>query len=354
MATGRALLDLLDLLEREQLREAATAVYTNFSNPELELYAAVRALEESEAEIEARPAPFPASLPPWLVMQWLPIREVPAALRVTSWWRGEAEQYFCRFAQYHGLIRVDSWQVSVRCYMHWYRFREFTDFQKRVFSYYIKHWAESDSRFIPIEEVAAIPGATVGRVKTTVALLVSLRKVNASPTGQGHRFDFQIGGLEALTPLQQRVLKYHIVSFGPYGRTFDSVAEDLRIDDDQLFDAVDFLESEGWLTSLTEVNEEYYHWATNRYLYGLAPLQQRVNDCHVAIHLQPHVLDYYTKFATSDEGLHSNAVAAALRIDLPELRAAVNFLASEGHLYATIDEDHHKSAECVLYTEPDD
>ena len=199
MATGRALLDLLDLLEREQLREAATAVYTNFSNPELELYAAVRALEESEAEIEARPAPFPASLPPWLVMQWLPIREVPAA-----------------------------------------------------------------------------------------------------------------------------------------------------------FDAVDFLESEGWLTSLTEVNEEYYHWATNRYLYGLAPLQQRVNDCHVAIHLQPHVLDYYTKFATSDEGLHSNAVAAALRIDLPELRAAVNFLASEGHLYATIDEDHHKSAECVLYTEPDD
>jgi len=64
MATGRALLDLLDLLEREQLREAATAVYTNFSNPELELYAAVRALEESEAEIEARPAPFPASLPP--------------------------------------------------------------------------------------------------------------------------------------------------------------------------------------------------------------------------------------------------------------------------------------------------
>ena len=74
----------------------------------------------------------------------------------------------------------------------------------------------------------------------------------------------------------------------------------------------------------------------------------------MAIHLQPHVLDYYTQFATSDEGLHSNAVAAALRIDLPELRAAVDFLASEGHLYATIDEDHHKSAECILYTEPED
>ena len=35
-----------------------------------------------DAKVEARSAPFPASLPPWLVMQWLPIREVAAALRV--------------------------------------------------------------------------------------------------------------------------------------------------------------------------------------------------------------------------------------------------------------------------------
>ena len=38
-------------------------------------------------DVEARPAPFPASLPPWRVMQWLPLCEVAAALRVAwSWW----------------------------------------------------------------------------------------------------------------------------------------------------------------------------------------------------------------------------------------------------------------------------
>ena len=38
-------------------------------------------------------------------------------------------------------------------------------------------------------------------------------------------------------------------------------------------------------------------------------------------------------------------VAAALGIPLGEVKAAVEFLKSEGHLYSTIDEDHHKATE---------
>ena len=86
MATDRVLFSLLERAG-QLLREGTTVVYANLRNLELELYATVRALEESEAEIEARPAPFPASLPPWLVMQWLPLREVAAALRVAWSWR---------------------------------------------------------------------------------------------------------------------------------------------------------------------------------------------------------------------------------------------------------------------------
>ena len=109
-----------------------------------------------DAKVEARSAPFPASLPPWLVMQWLPLREVAAALRVASWWRGESEQYFRQFAQYHGLIRVDSWQESVECYMELYRDRSFTVLQENVFHYYAKHWAKEASRVIPIDEAVVV------------------------------------------------------------------------------------------------------------------------------------------------------------------------------------------------------
>ena len=166
----------------------------NLTKPELRALAATaRALAASaEAEIDARRF-FPATLPPWLVMQWLPLREVPAALRVASWWRGEAEQYFCRFAQYHGLIRVDSWQDSVRCYMEWYNNRGFTSFQHDVFFHYAEHWAKGDSRFIPIDEVVAAHRECFSRkVRRSVVSLVCFGKLNASPTGGGHRLNFQV------------------------------------------------------------------------------------------------------------------------------------------------------------------
>ncbi len=134
MATDRV---LLDLLERAGQLLQATAVYPNLTKPELrELAATAREVAAIfDAEIEARSAPFPASLPPALVMQWLRLREVPAALRVARSWRDESEQYFRRFAQHNGVLRGDSWRDSVECYMEWYRTRAFTHLQREVFTY---------------------------------------------------------------------------------------------------------------------------------------------------------------------------------------------------------------------------
>ena len=104
-----------------------------------------------------------------------------------------------------------------------------------------------------------IHDATAEQVKTAVANLVSLHKLRASTTGNQHRAVFEVGGLDDLSPLQQCVLKYHIV-------------------------------------------------------YG-----------------------------TSDEGCHVNAVAAGLGVELAVVRRTVDYLCSEGHLYSSLDDDHHKS-----------
>jgi len=61
--------------------------------------------------------------------------------------------------------------------------------------------------------------------------------------------------------------------------------------------------------------------------------------------LQRRVFDYYTVNGTGDEGCEVNSVAAGLSLDLGTVKMAVDFLASEGHLYSTIDDDHHKSTQ---------
>ena len=334
MAARRA---LLDLLERAGQLLQATAVYPNLTKPELrELAATAREVAAIfDAEIEARSVPFPASLPSALVMQWLRLREVPAALRVARSWRDESEQYFRRFAQHNGVLRGDSWRDSVECYMEWYRTRAFTHLQREVFTYYAKSWVESNERFIPIDHVSAdMPRYTIGQVRTAVAFLVSKDKLIASPSGRGHRCELQVEGLEALTPLQQRVLKYHIASVGAHGRRFYSVTWDLGIDQNTLLTTVHLLESAGHLESFFVMDGEdgedgeLFHMAT-RTTSTLWPLQRRV-------------LDYYKQHATSDVGLAMNAVAVSLGVDLARVRAAVAFLSSEGHLYSTIDDDHHK------------
>ena len=275
MATGRALLDLLDLLEREQLREAATAVYTNFSNPELELYAAVRALEESEPEIEARSVSFPSSLPPWLVMQWLPLREVAAALRVAWSWRLDCEHYFRVFAERHRILFVPipefliksahlKWETAAIRHVQMQQSGQLSEFQEQVFRYYGASGVRDD-RFIPISDAIAavrlvVNDATAEQVKTAVANLVSLHKLRASTTGNQHRAVFEVGGLDDLSPLQQCVLKYHIVyGTSDEGCHVHDVAAHLGTDLSLVRAAVDFLEGEYYLFST--IDEDHYEYS---------------------------------------------------------------------------------------------
>ena len=239
--------------------------FPSLTKPELRALAATaRALAASaEAEIDARPAPFPASLPPWLVMQWLPLPDASAALRVASSWCGDSEQYFRVFAERHCVTRspsYPSWREAARRHTIEQRIGLLSLFQARVLAHYELQprtydysLGYADLCFIPVEEVAAaFPDATLEQVRTAVAFLVSLNTLHASPTGQGHRVaDF--------TFLERRVVDYHMIH------------------------------------------------------------------------------------GTSDDGCHVNAVAAGLGLELASVRTTVDYLCSQGHLYSTMDEDHHKS-----------
>ena len=59
--------------------------------------------------------------------------------------------------------------------------------------------------------------------------------------------------------------------------------------------------------------------------------------------LQKRVLDYYTENGSGGDGCNTASVAASLGLDIGQVKAAVEFLSSEGRLYSTIDEDHHRS-----------
>ena len=272
MAARRALLDLLERAV-QLLREGTPVVYTK--NLELELYATVRALEESEAEIEARPAPFPASLPPWLVMQWLTLREVPAALRVAWSWRLDCEHYFRVFAERHRILLVPlpefmiksvhiRWETAAICHVQMQQSGRLSEFQEQVSRYY-RASGVRDDRFIPISDAIAavrlvVNDATAEQVKTAVANLVSLHRLEASITGAGHRAYFHVEGLDDLTPLQRRVLKYHIVyATSDEGSNVHDVAAHLGTDLSLVRAAVDFLEGEDYLNST--IDEDHYDYA---------------------------------------------------------------------------------------------
>ena len=272
MAARRALLDLLERAT-QLLREGTPVVYTK--NLELELYATVRALEESEAEIEARPAPFPASLPPWLVMQWLTLREVPAALRVAWSWRLDCEHYFRVFAERHRILLVPlpefmiksvhiRWETAAICHVQMQRSGQLSEFQEQVFRYYGVSGVRDD-RFIPISDAIAavrlvVNDATAEQVKTAVANLVSLHKLRASTTGNQHRAVFEVGGLDDLSPLQRCVLKYHIVyGTSDEGCHVHDVAAHLGTDLSLVRAAVDFLEDEDYLFST--IDEDHYEYS---------------------------------------------------------------------------------------------
>jgi len=93
---------------------------TRFSTADLRALASLaRALAaRAEEEISARRPSFPSSLPPQLVLAWLPLREVGPALRASTAWRGAAEPLFQLLAQSRNLQRERAdvpWSEVVRC-----------------------------------------------------------------------------------------------------------------------------------------------------------------------------------------------------------------------------------------------
>lgn len=73
-------------------------------------------------ELDARTekAPYPSRLPPSLVLEFLPIRDLAAALRVSTTWRDQAEETFRRIAARCGLTRRSTtppWSVLMRSHL---------------------------------------------------------------------------------------------------------------------------------------------------------------------------------------------------------------------------------------------
>ena len=137
-----------------------------------------------------------------------------------------------------------------------------TEFQEQVFRYYRAFSWVRDDRFIPISDAIAavrlvVNDATAEQVKTAVAYLVSLHRLEASTTGNHHRAVFEVGGLDDLTPLQRRVLKYHIVyATSDEGSNVHDVAAYLGTDLSLVRAAADFLESECHLCST--IDDDHY------------------------------------------------------------------------------------------------
>ena len=119
--------------------------------------------------------------------------------------------------------------------------------------------------FIPIGDAIAavrlvVNDATAEQVKTAVANLVSLHILEASTTGKCHRADCQVEGFDDLTPLQRRVLKYHMLYYATRdeGCNVHDVAAHFGTDLSLVRAAVDVLEFEDYLFS---TKDDHYHYA---------------------------------------------------------------------------------------------
>ena len=137
---------------------------------------------------------------------------------------------------------------------------------------------------------------------------------------QGRRFDSGT----FLTPLQWRVLKYHIAaqSGDDSGCAINEVAADLGIDLDQAETTMDSLVSLGLLFAMMDDDDDYYctcdYHVRDKFRRGLTPLQQRV-------------LDYYTE--QGEGGCHFNEAVGDFHINRATFRRAVDFLRLKGRLY---------------------
>ena len=156
------------------------------------------------------------------------------------------------------------WEDRALCHMQMQRSGRLTEFQQQVLFYY-RASGVSDEKFIPIGDAIAgvrlvVNDATAEQVKTAVSNLVSLRRLNASTTGKCHRAVFQLDGLDDLTPLQRRVLKYHMLYYATRdeGCNVHDVAAHLGTDMSLVRAAVDFLEGEDYLYS---TKDDHYNYA---------------------------------------------------------------------------------------------
>ena len=71
----------------------------------------------AEQEIAARRIQFPSQLAPQIVLAWLPLRDVPSALSVSSGWRAASAPLFQTIAQDRGLARESDdtpWREVIR------------------------------------------------------------------------------------------------------------------------------------------------------------------------------------------------------------------------------------------------
>ena len=95
---------------------------SNCSKPELRriVAAASSIAARGRAEIKARPCTFPARLAP-LVLQWLPLSDVGAALSCSGQWRDTSEWAFQLVAARIGLAheRGVSWRENVKHRLRW-------------------------------------------------------------------------------------------------------------------------------------------------------------------------------------------------------------------------------------------
>jgi len=89
---------------------------SDYSNTQLRaMVASAQELARRAAgELRERKTPFPRCLSPHHVMAFLPLGDIPWALRVSSAWRAAAEATFQVVARENGLERAGTWRAAVR------------------------------------------------------------------------------------------------------------------------------------------------------------------------------------------------------------------------------------------------
>ena len=89
---------------------------SDYSNTQLRamVTSAQELARRAAGELRERKTPFPRCLSPHHVMAFLPLGDIPWALRVSSAWRAAAEATFQVVARENGLERAGTWRAAVR------------------------------------------------------------------------------------------------------------------------------------------------------------------------------------------------------------------------------------------------